>query len=162
MLHSAMHAGFTKVTMRAGPSAKFTTLSAKSIVPILFVAGIWILIFTKPATLYPQTPGKPAIARLWQGRTSIAKADAFEKYLQQVGVHQMTSASGNLGIQIFRRPTPEAVEFIVLSYWESRDAITKVVGEDIERAFALPREPEFLLEPVTVVRYYQVVLSQYQ
>jgi heme-degrading monooxygenase HmoA len=103
-----------------------------------------------------------SIARVWEGRTAHAKADAFEKYLNGQGIAQMTSAAGNLGVQIFRRPTTDAVEFQVITYWQSRDAIKKVVGEDIERAVSLPREREFLLEPVTTVRHYQVVYSKYQ
>jgi heme-degrading monooxygenase HmoA len=106
-----------------------------------------------------QSQGKVGIARMWEGRTSVAKADAYERYLQENAVPQMRSAAGNLGIQILRRNNPTAVEFIVISYWESRDAIKKIVGEDIERAYSLPRDPEFLLEPVTTVRHYLVTYT---
>jgi heme-degrading monooxygenase HmoA len=103
--------------------------------------------------------GKVAIARMWEGRTSVAKADAYESYLEANGLPPLRSAAGNLGVQILRRNNPTAVEFIVISYWESRDAIKKMVGEDIERAYSLPRDPEFLLEPVTTVRHYLVTYT---
>ena len=106
-----------------------------------------------------QTQSKVGIARMWEGRTSVAKADAYERYIEENGVPGLKSAAGNLGVQILRRNNPTAVEFIVISYWESRDAIKKVVGEDIERAYSLPRDPEFLLEPVTTVRHYQVTYT---
>lgn len=128
----------------------------KPIVPLLLIIGICFLIFAAPETLHTQT-AKPAIARIWQGRVSIAKADEYEKYLTDNGVPKMTSAAGNLGIQILRRPASDAVEFIVITYWESRDAIKKVVGED---AYSLPRDHEFLLEPVKTVRHYQIALSE--
>lgn len=131
----------------------------KPIVPILLIIGIGLLIIATPQILHTQTE-KPAVARIWQGRVAVAKADEYEKYLTENGVPKMTSTAGNLGIQVLRRPTPEAVEFVVISYWESRDAIKKVVGEDIERAYALPRDSEFLLEPVKTVRHYQIKFSQ--
>ena len=106
-----------------------------------------------------QSQGKVGIARMWEGRTSVAKADAYERYLEENGIPGLKSAAGNLGVQILRRNNPTAVEFIVISYWESRDAIKKMVGEDIERAYSLPRDPEFLLEPVTTVRHYQVTYT---
>jgi heme-degrading monooxygenase HmoA len=131
----------------------------KPIVPLLLIIGICFLIFAAPETSHTQT-AKPAIARIWQGRVSIAKADEYEKYLTDNGVPKMTSTAGNLGIQILRRPASDAVEFIVITYWESRDAIKKVVGEDIDHAYSLPRDHEFLLEPVKTVRHYQIALSE--
>jgi heme-degrading monooxygenase HmoA len=130
----------------------------KSVVPILLITGICFFIFAAPEVLHTQ-PAKPAIARIWQGRVSTAKADEYEKYLTENGVPKMTSAAGNLGIQVLRRPTSDAVEFVVISYWESKEVLKKVVGEDVERAYSLPRDPEFLLEPVKTVRLYNVALS---
>ena len=131
----------------------------KALFPVIVIAGICYQLFAVSTPVHTQTM-KPAIARIWQGRVSVAKADAYEKYVKENGVKQMTSAAGNMGIQILRRPTPEAVEFVIISYWGSRDAIKKVVGEDIEKAFSLPRDSEFLLEPVTTVRHYQIAHSQ--
>jgi hypothetical protein len=48
----------------------------------------------------------------------------------------------------------------VITYWESKDAIKKVVGQDIDRAYSLPRDPEFLLEPVKTVSHYQIALNK--
>jgi heme-degrading monooxygenase HmoA len=130
----------------------------KSVVPILLITGICFFIFAAPEISHTQS-AKPAIARIWQGRVSAAKADEYEKYLTENGVPKMTSAAGNRGIQVLRRPTSDAVEFVVISYWESKEVLKKVVGEDVERAYSLPRDPEFLLEPVKTVRLYNVALS---
>jgi heme-degrading monooxygenase HmoA len=131
----------------------------KSVVPLLLIIGICFLIFAAPETSHTQS-AKPAIARIWQGRVATAKADEYEKYLTDNGVPKMTSTAGNLGIQILRRPASDGVEFIVITYWESQDAIKKVVGEDIDRAYSLPRDPEFLLEPVKTVRHYQIAVNE--
>jgi heme-degrading monooxygenase HmoA len=105
---------------------------------------------------HAQAAGKSAVARVWQGRIFTAKADEYEKYLAE-GVQKMISAKGNLGVQIMRRPAGDAVEFVVISYWDSRESIKKVAGEDIDKAMSLPRDSEFLLEPVTTVRHYDIV-----
>jgi heme-degrading monooxygenase HmoA len=126
----------------------------KPVLPLILIAAVCFLIVA-PEILHTQT-SKPAVARIWQGRVAAAKADEYEKYLTSEGVPKMTSTPGNLGIQVLRRPASEAVEFVVISYWESRDAIKKVVGEDIEKAYSLPRDSEFLLEPVKTVKHYQI------
>lgn len=129
---------------------------AKLILPIVVITGIYFLLTD---AIHSQS-AKPAIARIWQGRVAIAKADEYEKYLNEAGVPKMTSALGNLGMQILRRPTSDEVEFVVISYWESQEAIKKIVGDNIDRAISLPRDPEFLLEPVTTVRHYQIVFNK--
>jgi len=106
-----------------------------------------------------QSQQKVAIARMWEGRTSVAKADAYARYLMDAGVPQLKAASGNLGVEVLRRNNPDMVEFMVISYWTSREAIKSLVGEDIERAYPLPRDREFLLEPVTTVRHYLVLYT---
>jgi len=106
-----------------------------------------------------QSQGKVGIARIWEGRTSVAKADAYERYLEANAVPMLRSNAGNLGLQILRRNNPTFVEFTVISYWESREAIKKMTGEDIERAYSLPRDHEFLLEPVRTVRHYVITYT---
>jgi heme-degrading monooxygenase HmoA len=126
---------------------------------LLFISGVCLLLLSVSFTP-PSQAAIQGIARVWEGRTTLAKADGFEKYLNQALVPQISSARGNVGMQILRRPTTDAVEFIVITYWDSRESIKKIMGEDIERSVPLPREGEFLIAPVTTVRHYQVVYSK--
>ncbi len=102
-----------------------------------------------------------AIARVWQARTTGEKANDYAKYLNEQLVTKITATDGNLGIQVLRRTQSDAVEFIVISYWESRDVLQQIYGENMDQASALPRDSEFLLEPATAVRHYDVVYSRY-
>ena len=131
------------------------TISKSVWAVVIFLALCFLAV--QPQVTHSQ--GKVGIARMWGGRTSVAKADAYASYLSDAAIPQMKAARGNLGLEILRRNTPNAVEFIVISYWESRDDIKRVVGDDIERAFSLPRDPEFLLEPVNTVRHYQILYT---
>ena len=66
---------------------------------------------------------KPAVARIWQGRTREAIADKYAEYLYDEGVKALRATKGNLGVQVFRRMHDGIAEFITISYWGSRDEI---------------------------------------
>ncbi len=56
-----------------------------------------------------------------------------------------------------RQSNGETTDFIVISYWPTRDAIKKFAGEDIEKTHFLPKDPEYLLELEPKVRHYDVL-----
>src|SRR6266567_1546803 len=68
----------------------------------------------------------PAIARIWRGRTTRAKADAYAKYLYDEGVLVLQKAA--LGVQMFREDRADDSEFVVISYWESVEAMARFAG----------------------------------
>ena len=99
------------------------------------------------------------VARIWRGRTLTSKADEYYAYLKEAGIKKIESIEGNLGAQVLRRAQGENTEFVVISYWKSRDAIRKFAGDDIEKVHSLPRDPEYLLEVEPLVRHFDVVLD---
>jgi heme-degrading monooxygenase HmoA len=98
----------------------------------------------------------PVIARVWRGRTSTSKADEYETYLNQSGVSKIRATPGNLGVYVLRRKDNEKTEFVVMSLWESVDAIKKFAGADYQKAVILPRDREYLLEVEPNVVHYEV------
>lgn len=107
-------------------------------------------------------PKAIAIARIWHGKTSSVKADEYYAYLCEAGIKKIQAIEGNLGVQVFRHPMNEVTEFTVISYWTSREAIRKFAGEEIEKAHALPRDPEFLIDPETSVSHQEVLLHEWK
>jgi heme-degrading monooxygenase HmoA len=99
------------------------------------------------------------VARIWHGRTLTTKADEYYDYLKEAGIKKIEAIEGNLGAQVLRRAQGENTEFVVITYWESRDAIKKFAGNDIEKANSLPRDREFLLEIEPTVRHFDVLLD---
>ncbi|WP_313933795.1 MULTISPECIES: antibiotic biosynthesis monooxygenase family protein [unclassified Calothrix] len=71
----------------------------------------------------------------------------------------MESIPGNLGAQVLRRIDGNHTEFTVISYWESRDAIRKFAGNDIQKVRPLPRDNEYLINPETTVKHFDVMLD---
>lgn len=127
---------------------------------LLLIASLTSCLFPgSPPAREPQRAA--AIARVWHGRTSAARADEYEVYLNDAGIRKIRSIPGNIGVQMFRRSEGETEEFIVISYWESRDVIRGFAGADIEKTHHLPRDPEFLVELEPLVRHYDVVVNEW-
>jgi heme-degrading monooxygenase HmoA len=133
---------------------------------LLFVGLVCIILFgfsTRAArqgdsTPSPFGPTRTVVAREWRGRVAPVRADEYYQYLFD-GVKKIRSIPGSLGVQVMRRDEAGAVEFIVISYWESRKAIEAYAGQDIEKPRHLPRDREFLLELPTRVLHYNVTYA---
>ena len=88
---------------------------------------------------------RPKFARVWRGRTTRDKADAYEHYWLENGIGPL-QAKGALGVQMLREDLETETEFVTVSYWESIEAMTGGAGADPRRTHHLERDPEFLVE----------------
>jgi heme-degrading monooxygenase HmoA len=104
---------------------------------------------------------KPAVARMWQGRTRESIADAYAEYHYEEGVKKLRSTRGNLGVQVFRKVQDGIATFTTISYWGSRGEIQAYAGSDIERPHHLPRDSELLLELPRTVRHFDVLVNEW-
>ena len=115
------------------------------------------LLLQKSASASPSVKPKPMIARIWHGRTLTAKADEYERYLNASGVERMLKTDGNHGVEVLRKADGPRTDFIVISYWESVDAVKRFAGKDYQKAVILDRDREFLVEVEPNVLHYEVV-----
>ncbi len=102
---------------------------------------------------------KTLVAREWRGQVLATRADDYYKYLFDAGIANIQKIPGNLGVEVLRRPSREFVEFVVISYWESREAIKRFAGEAIEKPHHLPKDPDYLIKLPTEVLHYDVTFS---
>ena len=132
-------------------------------VAVLFIGLICVVLFGFSTSagrvgdrirLTSDTP-RAVVAREWKGRVAPARADEYHRYLLG-GVAKLRSVQGSLGVQVMRRDEAGAVEFTVISYWKSREAIKAYAGQDIEKPHHLPKDRELLLELPTRVLHYDV------
>ena len=100
---------------------------------------------------------KRSIARIWKGRTLAAKASEYEAYLLANGITKIRATPGNQGVRILSRADGGQTEFVVISFWESLDAVKKFAGEDYQKTVILPKDREYLIEVEPNVVHYQVV-----
>jgi heme-degrading monooxygenase HmoA len=96
------------------------------------------------------------IARLWRGATPIEKAEEYQRYVVETGIRAYRSTPGNRGAWILHREVGTRTEFLVLSMWDSWDAIRRFAGDDVERAVFYPRDDEFLIERDLEVVHFEV------
>ena len=103
----------------------------------------------------PAPDQRSVIVRQWHGKTTAADADRYEHYLAE-SIRKFTTIPGNRGYQLLREDAGPVTHFSVLSFWDSRESIHAYAGADISKVRALPRDPEFLVEPETHVRNYDL------
>lgn len=96
------------------------------------------------------------IARLWHGVTEAGKADEYLVYLRKTGIPDYAATPGNKGVTVLLRKENERAHFLLISYWESYDAIRRFAGDDIERARYYPEDKQWLLELEPFVLHYDV------
>jgi len=99
------------------------------------------------------------IARLWRGAVPEARADEYQKYLESTGLKEYGSTRGNRGVYVLRRIDRGRAEFLLVSLWESMEAIRRFAGADVEKAVYYPKDKEFLLELEPKVVHYEVLAA---
>lgn len=99
----------------------------------------------------------PRIARIWRGRTTREKADAYAEYLHEHGIRPLQQKA--LGVQSLREDRQTESEFVTISYWESVEAMSRFTGADPRRIHHLERDAEFLIELPEAVQVLDIVAS---
>ncbi len=102
------------------------------------------------------------IARIWQGAVPAGKADAYFEYLEHTGLRDYRATAGNRGVWVHRRVEGDVAHFLLLTIWESMDAIRRFAGPEPSRARYYPEDDVFLVEKEPTVAHYQVLASTQQ
>ncbi len=97
------------------------------------------------------------IARIWHGVVPASRADEYYNYLNQTGLPDYRKTPGNRGVTVLRRLEGEQAHFLLISYWESMEAIRAFSGPDMEKAVYYPEDSNFLLELEPSVVHYEVM-----
>jgi heme-degrading monooxygenase HmoA len=99
------------------------------------------------------------IARTWRGATKAKDAEAYLEYLHQTGFAEYRKIAGNRGVLGLRRIADDRAEFLLVSLWESEEAIRQFAGDDIEKAVFYPQDDRFLIDRDNHVSHYEVVFD---
>ncbi len=99
------------------------------------------------------------IARLWHGTTRDSRSEAYLDFLIRTGIPDYRQTPGNRGAQIFMRKDGEVAHFLLISLWDSMEAIRGFTGPEVDRAKYYPEDPEFLLELEPHVVHYEVAYA---
>jgi len=97
------------------------------------------------------------IARVWRGATRAGDAEAYLEYLNRTGHAEYRRIQGHRRTVTLRRNAGDRAEFVVLSFWDSFDAIRAFAGSDVDRAVFYPEDDRYLVEREDRVAHFDVV-----
>ena len=99
------------------------------------------------------------VARVWVGITREAQARDYLAYLNRTRVKTHREAEGNRGVYVLQRVCGGRADFVLLSLWESMEAIPEFSRGDLEKEASYPADKDFLLEFDSKVTLYEVLVQ---
>jgi heme-degrading monooxygenase HmoA len=100
------------------------------------------------------------IARTWKGATKAEDADAYVDYLEKTGFREYRATPGNLGVLGLRRLAEGRAEFLLVTLWESEEAVRRFAGDDPARAVFYPEDDRFLVARDEHVDHFDVIFRE--
>jgi heme-degrading monooxygenase HmoA len=104
------------------------------------------------------------IARTWRGVVRAADADRYATYVEETGLRAFSETEGNLGALLLRRPCGDAneatTELLVVSFWESMDAVKRFAGPRPDQAVFYPEDEQYLVRRDLAVDHFEVVVRR--
>jgi len=103
--------------------------------------------------------GQTMIARIWQGRTRPGMGKAYYSYLEQTGLKEYRRTEGFKDVLVLTRDTGEETEYVLITLWDSMEAVQRFAGPEPERAVYYPEDDRYFPESerTPYVRHYEVV-----
>lgn len=99
------------------------------------------------------------IIRMWRGRTALDKADDYEQVMCDLAIPDYSRVDGLLAYYFTRSDKDDHTEFLLITHWESIDAIKQFAGEDYDRAKYYEEDKDFLLDFPEFVEHVEVFAS---
>lgn len=97
------------------------------------------------------------IARTWRGAVRAEDADAYLDYLEVTGLKEYRDTPGNRGVLALRRIDGARCEYLIVSLWDSMEAVKAFAGDDVETAVFYPEDDRFLVDRDLTSTHYEVV-----
>jgi heme-degrading monooxygenase HmoA len=94
--------------------------------------------------------------RAWHGVTPAAKADEYLDLMLAVAVPDYKAIPGNRGVTVLRRIEGDVAHFLLLTLWDSTDAIRQFAGDDVEQEKFYDFDTDYLLELEPNATHYEV------
>ena len=102
------------------------------------------------------------IVRAWRGYASAAAPDAYPKHLLENVRPNLERLAGFQGLTLLRRDLGAEIEYLVLTLWESMEAVRAFAGEDPGRAVVEPEACATLTRFDDRVTHYDMLAGPFQ
>jgi heme-degrading monooxygenase HmoA len=97
------------------------------------------------------------VIREWRGRARSSNADAYPRHFRENVVPELGKNPGFVGAHLAQRQLRDQVEFLVLTRWQSMEAIRAFAGTNVEKAVVEPAAVAALIDFDTTVQHYVVI-----
>jgi heme-degrading monooxygenase HmoA len=101
------------------------------------------------------------IVRIWKGQTTPSNAAGYLRHVTSRVFAQLGGIGGYRGGWALRRDTGQVVEFLVVTHWDSWEAIRSFAGDEPDRAVVEPAAQRLLTEFDSFVRHFEVAHDGY-
>jgi heme-degrading monooxygenase HmoA len=99
------------------------------------------------------------IARYWSARLPAQSLALYQQHFSQHVVPELKDVPGFLRAEMLTRNSGHEVDLIVLSVWESLQAVAAFAGPDYEAAVVAPAAAAFFTDYDRRVRHFEITLS---
>jgi heme-degrading monooxygenase HmoA len=99
----------------------------------------------------------PPVARVWRGITRADTASAYIEHLQSSIFPKLRQLPGYRGAWLMRRAVPQGVEFLVVTTWDTMEAVEDFAGPTPELAVVPPEARALLVEYEERVQHFELV-----
>lgn len=96
------------------------------------------------------------VGRIWRAWANADNADAYEHLLRGTILPELDAAEGCHGAYVLRRDQRDEVEFVVLHFFDSIDAVRKFAGDDYEAAVVPGPARKLLARFDATAQHYEV------
>ena len=97
------------------------------------------------------------ISRHWKGIAKNEEADNYVKHLERDTFPKIRKISGFFEASILKRKVEQGTEFLIITVWESIEAIQAFTGEGTEEAVVPPMVQDMMIRYDREVIHYEVV-----
>jgi heme-degrading monooxygenase HmoA len=98
------------------------------------------------------------IARTWRGAATLENAPRYVQHLEGSVFPQLREIDGHRDAYLLQRAAGDRVEFLVVTLWDSLEAVRRFAGDDAETAVVEPQARAVLTDFDATVAHYEVAL----
>lgn len=104
----------------------------------------------------PETEKSP-ILRMWTGHSNNEKADQYAQHAMRTVFPKLREIKGHRGACLLRRSTNRGTEFVVLTLWDSMEAVRAFAGDAPDKAVVEPEAQAVLDRFDDIATHFEVV-----
>lgn len=97
------------------------------------------------------------ISRVWRGETTIANAENYRAFVTTKILPSLEKIPGHRGGYLLGRDHDGNVEFLVVTIWDSMQAVRQFAGENPDRAVVEPEARGILANFDDFVRHFEII-----